>query len=83
MDTFGLIVIAVYVVCYFSFGLKGARRFINNKLPELAQNPEKSTQRKVATALLALVFAYIEFARIVIVGIIKVVRFIVSGGESF
>lgn len=73
------ILIIVFVVCYFVFGLTGAARFADNKLGKFFSDPKRKWMKVVFIILGAFVFAYIEFARIIIMGIIKLVQFIIRG----
>lgn len=65
------ILIIVFVFCYFAFGLIGAARFADNKLGRFFSDPKKTWMKVVFIILGAFVFAYIEFARIIITGIIQ------------
>ena len=69
------LLVLFYVFCYFVFGIKGARRFVDNKFGASFQTPEKRWERYAAIAIAALGFAYIEFGRLLILGILKVVSF--------
>ncbi len=75
----GLIVFVTFIFCYFVFGLKGAKRFVDDKLSSLFQEPEKRWLRYVLIAVAALFFAFIELARLFILLILKIVSFITGG----
>ena len=57
----------------------GAARFADNKLGRFFSDPKKTWMKVVFIILGAFVFAYIEFARIIITGIIKLVQLLIKG----
>lgn len=80
METsFGTIIFIIFVFCYFIFGIKGATRFVDNNMSKLLCDPKKCWLRYVLIAIAALLFAYIEFARLIILAILKLVRIITGG----
>ena len=74
--SFEIVVIAFYIFCYFVFGLKGATRFVDNKISKLMEFSNKRWLRYLLIAIIALVFAFFEFARLLIIGILKIVCFL-------
>lgn len=74
--SFGTILIVFFVFCYFAFGLKGAARFVDNNMSKWFQKTQKRWLRYVLIAIAALIFAYIEFARRIILGILKLLQII-------
>ncbi len=77
--TFNTVIVGLYIFCYFAFGLRGAANFVDNHLSQFCETPEKRWVRYVLIAIAALLFAYIEFAKIVIKGIIKLLQIITGG----
>lgn len=73
MDAVSLIVVGIYAFAYFTFGLRGARNFVDNKLANYVQG-KKPWVRTVWIAVAALFFAYIEFARLILLGIFKLLQ---------
>lgn len=71
--------VGLYIFCYFAFGLRGAAGFVDGHMSQLFEAPEKRWVRYVLIAIAALIFAYIEFAKIVIKGIIKLLQFVTGG----
>lgn len=69
-------IVLLYAVCYFVFGLKGAARFVNNRMENVFQNPKTKWLRYVCIAIFALVFAFIEFARLILMAILWLLRMI-------
>lgn len=76
---FGGIICVLYAVCYVTVGITGARRFADNYLEKLFIKPKLWWLRYVLIAILAFGFAYIEFARLIITGILKVIQFMMRG----
>lgn len=75
---FDVIILLVYLVCYVTFGLKGGARFIDKVMAGKLTDPKKLWVRYVLIGIAALFFAWFEFGRLVISGIIALVGFIVG-----
>ena len=75
----GTIVLLLFVVCYFAFGIKGATQFVDNRMNNLFQDPSKKWLRYVLIAIAAIIFAYIEFARLLLRAVGKILHFILGG----
>lgn len=79
MTVMEAVFVLLYVFCYFVFGISGAKRFVDNKLAALFQAPEKRWLRYVAIGIAAFVFAFIEFARFIILGFLKIISLVTEG----
>ncbi len=77
--SFGTIIVIFFVFCYFAFGLKGAAQYVDNNMSNLFQDPKKRWLRYVLIAVAAFIFAFVEFARRILMGIIKLLQIITRG----
>ncbi len=77
--TFSTVIVGLYIFCYFAFGIRGAAGFVDSHMSKLFEAPEKRWVRYVLIAIAALIFAYIEFAKLIIKGIIKLLQLITGG----
>lgn len=75
MDPLGVLVILLFLICYFSIGLKGARRFVDNsKMGAALQAPQKRGLRYILIAVFSVLFAVIGFAQLVVLLVLKIIR---------
>lgn len=79
---FDFIIVALFVIVYLFFGLRWAKQFVTQHWGNKFSPPNPVWPKYVLIGVFGLVFGYIGFAVIVIKFILKIVKWIVTGGNG-